>query len=282
MHFAVSFFNHAKDNRPRRIDLTLETLERRLTERPGPARTANKTEVPAWSPAIFREGTTRSKSNTEAVSCLVLDYDDGTRWPVASARWDDWRHTVHSSWSHDAEKHKFRIVLPLAHPVAAKDWPRVFAWAFERDPRIDPKCKDASRIYFLPCLRNAEAPWVGYVEKAPDLLDIRKLELPVLEKRRPRRSRPYVEAFDREARQENQDRLNNDPGTRLNAAGSLGARLVGGGASHKATCVPCPDCGRESVWFWIDPQKASKARCNHVNSCGYEGWLDQLLGVTWT
>jgi hypothetical protein len=31
------------------------------------------------------------------------------------------------------------------------------------------------------------------------------------------------------------------------------------------------------VWFWLEPGRMGGARCNHSNSCGWDGPLDALL-----
>ena len=70
-------------------------------------------------------------------------------------------------------------------------------------------------------------------------------------------------------------RLKGDPGTRTRAAEALGGHVAG--ASCKG--VPCPHCGRPSVWWPVVPDAPSQtARCAHLNSCGWWGRIGDLLG----
>ena len=57
----------------------------------------------------------------------------------------------HTTWSHTPDKPRWRVVIPLARPVAAKRWRDV--WQRARAalcPEADPSCKDPSRRYYLP------------------------------------------------------------------------------------------------------------------------------------
>ena len=46
-----------------------------------------KARLPCWSPALYPQGATRGLEGVQAVSCLVLDYDDGTPIDEAVAPW---------------------------------------------------------------------------------------------------------------------------------------------------------------------------------------------------
>ena len=70
-------------------------------------------------------------------------------------------------------------------------------------------------------------------------------------------------------------RLRSDPTTREAAAQELGARISG----DRATRILCPSCQRLDVYFFIQPEKQVRAYCNHRNSCGWAGHLDELLGL---
>lgn len=70
-------------------------------------------------------------------------------------------------------------------------------------------------------------------------------------------------------------RLKSDPGTRQRAAESLGGHVAGVSAKG----VPCPQCGRPSVWWPLVPDAPSQtARCSHLNSCGWWGRISNLIG----
>lgn len=240
---------------------TLETLHRALTmQRPKPA---DKRQCPAWSPVKLKPGATkRGLDSVAEVSCLVLDYD-GTA-DVSSAL-DVWRGNCllwHTSWSHTPEIPRFRVVLPLASPIPAGTWRHCYAWAGERDPRIDRQCSDASRLWFLPVV----GPGFGAGFLPGPLLDLSAIKPPPPPA--PRRTAPlppgapslrYAEPAAREA---------------------LAARL-GRCSGRYARSVPCPSCGKDSVSFTLAPNPGEYAGywCNHRNSCGHRGWLDTLPGA---
>jgi predicted RNA-binding Zn-ribbon protein involved in translation (DUF1610 family) len=75
-------------------------------------------------------------------------------------------------------------------------------------------------------------------------------------------------------------RLAQDPGTRERVAAELGAPVVGIGDGRRAEHLPCPLCGRASVWFLVSPRRQSRAHCHHRKSCGWNGPLESLLGET--
>jgi len=119
-----------------------------------------KVRAPAWLPVRLREGAplVRKDEHVAAVSCVVFDIDEG-------ARVEDVRHTLrglgyaavlHTTWSHSAEHHKARVVFPLAQDCPRDEWLEVWhcaeQWASKWGATIDPKCKNPSRLYFLPAL----------------------------------------------------------------------------------------------------------------------------------
>ena len=84
----------------------------------------------------------------------MLDYDDGADPMEATRQLDESGvcYIIHSSHSHTPDAPKFRIVIPLARPVSAEVWPDFYARGarFFGQGKTDEKCKDASRLYFLP------------------------------------------------------------------------------------------------------------------------------------
>lgn len=147
MQLAITAFANAYDKAGQAQVGELEDLEDMLTTHvlypPG----TDKRDTPAWSPARF-EGSATDRAAVE-LSALVLDFD-GADPDAASARWQAYRHVMHSTMSSTPASPRFRLVLPLARPVPAAYWRRVWAWAAERDSDIDPTCKNAGRVYFLP------------------------------------------------------------------------------------------------------------------------------------
>lgn len=279
----MSFFASARKPIPVRRTLTWDALVSRLSDlrQHGavPTKEARLDAVPCWSPCVFEDGQPRSKDSALRVSALVLDYDDGTTLEAACAAWSDWAAVLHTSWSHTDDTHRCRVVVPLSVPCPVEMWPRIWTWAHRRAPGIDPACKDASRIYFLPTTRRHDAPFEAWANHGPPL-DVGNLELPVVDGTAPiaralpgnrtRAPRPN----DSTATGRLLYRLYaNRPDLREEAARRVGALLV----DNRATRAPCPACGRPSVWWWIDPQRQVTAQCDHRNTCGWYGPVFELL-----
>lgn len=167
--FSVSRFTSKQDNAPRAENWTLAQTAERLTTYSH--RTAK--DGAAWSPATF-DGK-RAKENAVAVCALVLDYDDGAD-PVDATRDLDARgvcYILHTTHSHTPDAPKFRVVLPLARPVAACDWPSFYERAARHfgQGKTDASCKDASRLYFLPACPKSRASDVIHFYLPGALLD---------------------------------------------------------------------------------------------------------------
>lgn len=244
------------------------------------ARRYHKSRQPAWIPARFRTDR-RARDQVVDVHLAVLDMDDGH--PIADEieRWRGHAFAVHTSWSHTEAHPKFRVVLPLARPVTAALWPRVFQHLQVRcKGTIDPQTKNADRIFFLPAVPRADAPRFAKVFEGEWLaIDAERLpktpaevdQARVNDRRRARRRRSVygsAEDLDREARRA----MREDPEIRRHVAHRLGAELHG----EYAKKAPCPNCSRRSVWFYIVAGKMAGAECAHRNSCGWQGSLEEL------
>ncbi len=245
-----------------------------------------KLRVDCWSPASYAPSVLRrSSAAVEEVCALVLDFDNGVTFEESLRVWGEWTHIGHTSWSHTEGHHKFRLVLPLARQVPGAEWHRAWAWALalwgEEAPRRaggaicgtpDEKCKDASRIYFLPALRAGQERLSWHHEGSWGWLDIPWEDEPPAPPPAP--IRPVVRAvvedwqFVREASR----RLNEEPAARRD----LGAALGGSVGEDRVRHVKCPQCGEKSVWWLIRPQKKRTASCNHRESCGGWWWLYDL------
>ncbi len=248
------------------------------------ARRRAKTRLACWSPTVYRRHETRGAAGVDAVTCLVLDYDDGTGIEEAVAAWEGWPLLVHSSWSHTEEHPRFRLVLPLAEPIPATHWPSAWAWARDRSGgHIDEACKDPSRLYLRPAIQHRTAPYRALVrdDGGPLLsIDSSLLAVPVgtpgcetAPKRGSRQHLSRVKAPAERARQIARYRLRTSREVRERAAAWLGATIRG----RRADNVTCPSCERRSVWFWLEPGRMSTAQCSHRKSCGWWGHLDELL-----
>lgn len=245
----------------------------------------DKTSLWAWSPARFQPRALRSADSVVALSCLVLDYDDGTPLRDARLAWWDWTHLVHTSWSHTREAPRFRLVVPLARPVPALLWGRLWSWAADRSAGApDGACKDPCRVYFVPAVREVAWPYFADVHER-DWLDVDPQKLPLsaderadMEARERRAAMAARLAGDRPstpgaARRRLGDLLKCSGDLRAMAGDALRGRVRGGRVSG----VCCPGCGKRSVWWPIEPRGTPKALCSHRNTCGWTGWLDELL-----
>ena len=244
----------------------------------------DKRQLPAWSPATLAPGARRANDAVEALSAIVLDYDQGgVSVAEALAPWASWPALAHTSWSHTEEAPRFRLVVPLARPCPRSAWRWVWHWAAGvAAGAIDGACKDASRMYFLPgCPRIDASRWAVVQDPGGQLCDpdwhrqsadtLAAAGRPVAA---PRPATRAIVGSDRQLEQVAREALRNDPAARERAAIHLGARLT----SERASGVRCPRCGDRSVWWLLNPEKQASAQCNHRNSCGWYGFIDQLLG----
>lgn len=158
--FAFSRFTSKNDNAPKREVCTWPDLCELLKKR-RKTRDASDTckDGAAFSGATYPPGATRGNQNAQAVTLAILDFDGGATLPqievgiFALNSGDGAAAFVYSTFSHDPQngKEKYRLVLPLASPVAVSDWPEVWqrlALAFDGAP--DRSAKDAARLHFLP------------------------------------------------------------------------------------------------------------------------------------
>jgi hypothetical protein len=158
MTYALSFFTGKQDTQPQPKRATWQELCRLLTHH----ETRQNKDGRLFSPASYPASKTRAKANVEAVSLLVLDFDDGTPpLPLMKqCRAGGIACIIHSSYSSSRLFPKWRAVIPLARPVPADQWEPLFLRMAEHfgNGHIDASCKDASRMFYLPaCPVGAEA-----------------------------------------------------------------------------------------------------------------------------
>lgn len=167
--FAISFFNNKSDNAPKQCCLTVDELSAVLTQQ---VRRRNK-DGRLFSPTLYLEdeqrkdelekrrekgnhstAAGRANENVEALSCFVLDFDDGADALEITRPLDEagWCYILHTTHSHTREHPKFRVTLPLSEPVKAAQWPDFWkrAAAHLGQGHADQTAKDAARIYYTP------------------------------------------------------------------------------------------------------------------------------------
>ncbi len=158
----VAWYNGRKVQAVGSETTTWRELCARLTSCPVLATDTAKDAAPWWSPVEWGDGrpALRANDNVSALSCVVLDFDDladegGLAALAAAAERLGRAFAWHTSWSHAEDKPKARLILPLDRPCPAVLWPdlwgRMTAWARREGLTADPKCRDVSRAYVLPC-----------------------------------------------------------------------------------------------------------------------------------
>ena len=267
LRFDISRFRNVYDNRPRGETLSLIQLGRLLTRWQEPRE--SKTRNPCWSPASYRRGAKRGKRGVEQVSLLVFDCDDGTPVEAAQAAFAGWCHIGHTSWSHTLEAPKWRLILPLAEPIPGRHWPAAFAaalhmWAQLMPPgsRPDSRCRDASRLFFLPIYRDDQddrAAWSAPGELLRLTYDPNNVPADP-EQPTTWQLMPHVRY-----------RLRTDP----QARGALGTLLGGTVRAGLVTDIRCPGCSLRSARWALDPGRGIAGYCDNLD-CGWSGPLDAV------
>jgi hypothetical protein len=246
--------------------------------------------APCWAPHSLIEGNRRKIANIKEISLLVLDFD-GTDASVekAIALFPGKECVAHASYSATPTHQKCRLIAPLAHPIPADIWPRVYALLCRAlSVAADTKCGDASRLFLLP-MQPADPTCAMATHSPGALLDLRPLadlaraeaarEEAALSARRQRARAEWAHlhrvasASGPLARRAQARLLATSPDARLALASDLDMGITvrqRGRIAHGATC---PGCGRPSVWWAIDNEGSTSAFCNHTNSCGWMGAL---------
>jgi hypothetical protein len=274
----LSFFPDVFDQRPRPCSVSWPRLVARLQQFAAHPGRVDKRTLPCWSPASFQPEQPATSEHTLALSCLVLDMDEGADLEACWAQTAPWQAALHTSWSHTLDAPRFRLVFPLARPIPAASWAAVWRAAVAL-LRLDAdrKCVNANRRYLLPARPDAEAAFQFRSREIGPALDLAPL-LPAAVAAHPRQPARRVVVPHYLYSHATRKRLSVSPEARERLAERLGATIRGSGRGQRAEGIPCPGCGRSSVWFLLAPEQATRARCNHLNSCGWSGPVTDLLG----
>jgi len=290
--YNITLFNSIHQRIGQNISMDVESICRGLAT-PIHRAIDDKSQLPLWSPTTF-DGS-RSTANATSISMLVYDLDDGDScfdvWSLFAQR--GWTVIGHTSASHSPSHQKYRVILPLAAPLPKVDWERIWRASFELWMDVvgigipDTKAiKDMARVYFRygwtrdskmetvdgsklwpqshPC-HPSQYHRSGYWIERPLELRYDHIQLP---KPKPR---PQIDR----SQPQSLDSAMMDPQLRQSVGINAGGAIVGQYVKH----IPCPSCGRRSVFYSIDPSTANSTKwpsCNHVNSCGWWGKLETL------
>ena len=274
---SVAFFGSVFEQTARVRSLSWRALVARLLAFPPALPGVGKAWQPCWSPvALCPDGGGRV-ADVLAVGALVLDLDGAMTLGEALERTEGWERLAHTTWSHRPDQPRCRLVLPLARPVPASGWRAAWLAAVARiGLPADPACKNANRRYLLPVQPEGAAAGQAIHRATGRALDL----LPFARRQptqRPRRAPLRVPPHRRDAVAE--ALLDREPEARRHLGLHLGGHLAGEGDAERIDGLRCPSCGRTSVWFWVAPRQATRARCHHRKTCGWASRLAALAGA---
>lgn len=234
-------------------------------------KTIQKNHMGLWSATKYKAGTTRRLAeNVDSLGAAVLDYDvRGPRLSEVIQHFEQ-RHITaiaHETFSSMEHHQKFRVILLFEERCPAEKWKQVWRAIIKLAPgQPDPKCSDPNRMYFC---NYGTALGQGKTDAYWGMpLDWRKLDL------EPEPSHVYKEVKNSHPRTplyDGEQQFTTRP-EREALAMKLGGRLT----STRATKITCPRCGRDDVWFFLDPGKKLSASCNHDKNCQWVGGLWRL------
>lgn len=170
--YAISIFDGARDNSPKRVEYTWEAFVDALL--PHEYRPPDgKLDCDAFSPACYPPGAKRGNAGVEALSLWVGDFDgvpeDVLDEVLEAVTRNGWAALVHTTWSNADKPVSARLVLPLSEPVPPEAWPDVWYVIDEAlGGYSDPACKDPARLYFGAFAPDTEADRAA---AASDVLD---------------------------------------------------------------------------------------------------------------
>jgi hypothetical protein len=275
--FSVGFFPDVFVQAALGREVSWEALVVRLSRFPIQSEATDKRRLPCWAPTQIRPATACTAPGIEALSLLVLDIDSGIGIADALDRCAPFTVAAHTSWSHRPGQPRFRLVLPLAQPIPVERWKSAWSIAVEAlGLPADPKCCNANRRYLLPARSGPSAAHEAHAHTTALALDLLPL-LPAAEAHA--QLHPPLRTLavpHHRAERATRRRLATEPEARRQLADALGAQVRGDGPGERADHVHCPNCGRPSVWFLLAPERASRARCRHLNSCGWTGPVTDL------
>ncbi len=125
-----------------------------------------------FSMVAYKPGTTRGKENVEALSGVVLDFDntkDGQlKLPefIEQLKQLDLIYLYYTTWSHTEVRHRWRLILPFEKAIAANFWREAHARVLKllgNPVGLDEAAsKDVARMWIMPCKAEGGAYEVGY------------------------------------------------------------------------------------------------------------------------
>jgi putative DNA primase/helicase len=156
---AIATFDNKNDTTPKTASLPWPQLVEMLTthvER-------EEKDGPLFSPAVYRDGTSRANENVKAITLAVADFDHSEAWGEIAARLVDYEYIVYSTHTHLEESPRYRVVIRLARPISAIEWPEVKARLYCHVYRTaDKAASDPSRMFYLPSCKPCAPRFADY------------------------------------------------------------------------------------------------------------------------
>jgi hypothetical protein len=176
--FKISLFDCKSDNAPKPAERTWSQIRSKVLRPPIRA----EKDGALYSPAIF-DPPRRLLKNAVEICLLRCDYDHDADFAGDLKPWRDLgcAFAAHTTFNHTEDSHRFRMMIPLAEPIPAADFPRLWKWASQiSGGKIDAAASDASRMFYVPGRRSESAPYLFDIH-AGDFLDWRSLDLPTID-----------------------------------------------------------------------------------------------------
>jgi hypothetical protein len=278
-----SLFANRFSKNPTLMEVDFETFIKGM-KTPVDTAAEDKNNLPLWSPTIF-DGS-RSQTNAQEITCLVYDVDDGDTPFSTWQLFCDWWVIAHTSFSHKPQHHKYRIILPLQKPIPEKDWDLAHQAAFtlwgdivgRGEPDIK-ALKDKARMYYRFAIPKSDKGLNHPLHPANyhnvdgwDMGQPLSLKYSHITRPKKKKVRQLVKGETYK-----KSELMMIPAARLEIARHCDASITG----NVARKIICPQCNRASVHFYIDltgePNPQKGAVCNHKSSCGWYGFLENLV-----
>ena len=172
-----SLFNNRFDTTVQKVyDLDWYTFVELIT---APHTITNDKDSTLFGPWEFTPNGTRCADDVIAASMICLDFDHGVSLDQAKIKFAGLEHVLYTSYSHkkDGESDdRFRVVLPLAHPVTPEALierrKAIYAWA----KGVDISSLSISRCFYLPACPQERSQFAVSYHSDGELLDVLAFE----------------------------------------------------------------------------------------------------------
>lgn len=154
----ITFFDSVKHTNPKDQTLKLEAIAEGLKD---PLIVESKKERKSClSATIYKPGATRSNKGVDYVTAAIIDFDNKDKNPdhiedilfrKERGGIGNYCHIWYTSYSHDPDVPRWRLIFPLAKFIPAEMWSSYvdrLIYALGDDPSIDEVIKKPAQIYY--------------------------------------------------------------------------------------------------------------------------------------